>query len=69
MKHFNGDRDSFMKGKNLLSYQMAIELTERFLKSEVKFLSEQTELVFIEALEQQGHICILAILRKWGLKI
>ena len=53
MKHFNGDRDSFMKGKNLLSYQMAIELTERFLKSEVKFLSEQTELVFIEALEQE----------------
>lgn len=52
MKHFNGDRDSFMKGKNLLSYQMAIELTERFLKSEIKFLSEQTELVFIEGLEQ-----------------
>ena len=53
MEHFNGDRDSFMKGKNLLSYQMAIELTERFLKSEIKFLSEQTELVFIEALEQE----------------
>lgn len=53
MEHFNGDKDSFMKGKNLLSYQMAIELTERFLKSEIKFLSEQTELVFIEALEQE----------------
>lgn len=58
MKHFNGDRDSFMKGKNLLSYQMAIELTERFLKSEVKFLSEQTELVFIEALEQEYNTLI-----------
>ena len=58
MKHFNGDRDSFMKGKNLLSYQMAIELTERFLKSEVKFLSEQTELVFIEALEQEYNALI-----------
>ncbi|MEJ6776372.1 MAG: PD-(D/E)XK nuclease family protein [Crocinitomicaceae bacterium] len=53
MEHFNGDRDSFMKGKNLLTYQMAIELTERFLKSEIKFLSEQRELVFIEALEQE----------------
>lgn len=51
MKHFNNDKESFMKGKNLLTYQMAMELTERFLKSEVKFLSEQTEPVFIEALE------------------
>jgi hypothetical protein len=53
MEHFNNDADSFMKGKNLLSYKMAIELTERFLKSEVKFLSQQTEPVFIEALEQE----------------
>ena len=53
MEHFNGDRDSFMKGKNLLTYQMANELTERFLKSEIKFLSEQQELVFIEALEKE----------------
>jgi len=53
MKHFNNDADSFMKGKNLLSYKMAIELTERFLKSEAKFLSEQTEPVIIEALEQE----------------
>lgn len=53
MIHFNNDRDAFTKGKNLLSYQMAMELTERFLKSEVKFISEQTELVFIEALERE----------------
>ncbi len=52
LKHFNGDRDAFMKGKNLLSYQMAIELTQRFLKSEKAFLERQTEPVFIEALEQ-----------------
>jgi len=53
MIHFNNDKDAFTKGKNLLSYQMAMELTERFLKSEVKFLSEQTEPVFIEALERE----------------
>ncbi len=52
LKHFNNDRDAFMKGKNLLSYQMAIELTQRFLKSEKAFLERQTEPVFIEALEQ-----------------
>ena len=53
LKHFNNDKEAFTKGKNLLSYQMAMELTERFLKSEVKFLSEQKEPVFIEALERE----------------
>lgn len=52
MEHFNGDKDAFMKGKNFLSYKMALELTKRFLKSEVNFLSQQTEPVFIEALER-----------------
>lgn len=51
MEHFNNDRESFMKGKNLLSYKMAMELTKRFLKSEIDFLAQQTELVFIESLE------------------
>jgi ATP-dependent helicase/nuclease subunit B len=53
MEHFNNDKEAFTKGKNLLSYQMAIELTQRFLKSEVDFLSKQTEPVFIEALERE----------------
>ena len=53
MEHFNNDKDAFMKGKNLLSYKMALELTERFLKAEVKFLASQKELVFIEALESK----------------
>lgn len=53
MEHFNGDQDAFMKGKNLLSYQMALELTGRFLRSEIAFLARQTEPVFIEALEQE----------------
>ena len=52
LEHFHGDEEAFMKGKNLLSYQMAIELTGRFLRSEVDFLAAQTEDVFIEALER-----------------
>ncbi len=51
LKHFNGDKESFMKGKNLLSYRMALKLTEKFLKAEADFLAQQTELVFIEQLE------------------
>jgi len=51
MKHFNNDEDAFKKGKNFLSYKMALKLTEKFLKSEVEFLSQQKELVFIESLE------------------
>lgn len=53
MKHFNNDRNAFTKGKNLLSYKMAQELTERFLKSEKAFLEKQTVPVFIEALERE----------------
>ncbi len=56
LTHFNGDRDAFTKGKNLLSYEMAKELTQRFLKSEKAFLEQQTELVFIEALEQSYSV-------------
>ena len=52
-KHFNNDKEAFSKGKNLLSYKMALELTERFLKKEKEFLSEQTEPVFIESLERE----------------
>jgi ATP-dependent helicase/nuclease subunit B len=51
--HFNGEEDSFMKGKNYLSYSMAIELTEQFLKSEKKFLTENpNSLLYIKGLEQ-----------------
>jgi len=54
--HFNNDRDAFTKGKNLLSYEMAKELTKRFLKSEKAFLEQQSEPVFIEALEQSYNV-------------
>ncbi|MFT5857962.1 MAG: ATP-dependent helicase/nuclease subunit B [Flavobacteriaceae bacterium] len=53
LEHFNNDREAFTKGKNLLSYQMAQDLTERFLKSEKVFLAKQSRPVFIEALEQE----------------
>lgn len=53
MRHFNQQEAAFKKGKNLLSYKMAMELTERFLKSEISFLSKQAEPVFIEALEKE----------------
>ncbi|GAB5416819.1 MAG: PD-(D/E)XK nuclease family protein [Crocinitomicaceae bacterium] len=58
MKHFNNQEASFMKGKNLLSYKMAMELTERFLKSEIAFISQQTDLVYIEALEKEYETTI-----------
>jgi ATP-dependent helicase/nuclease subunit B len=53
LKHFNNDREAFTKGKNLLSYKMALKLTERFLKVEKKFLLDQTQPVFIEYLERE----------------
>lgn len=56
MKHFNGDKDAFTKGKNRLSYEMAHELTKRFLKSERKFLMAQTQPVFIESLESEYSV-------------
>ena len=51
-KHFNGEEEAFMKGKNFLSYSMSIELTEQFLKSEKLFFKQNpTALLFIEGLE------------------
>jgi RecB family exonuclease len=58
MQHFHGDQDAFMKGKNRLSYEMALELTARFLRSEIDFLSRQTEDVYIESLERSFEQCI-----------
>jgi hypothetical protein len=51
MTHFDQDPSSFSTGKNLLSYEMALELTKRILKNEKSFLKSQTEPVFIEFLE------------------
>lgn len=53
LKHFNNDKDAYRTGKNRLSFEMANELTKKFLESERDFISQQTELVFIESLESQ----------------
>ncbi len=53
LDHFNNDKDAFLLGKNRLSFEMAKTLTHNFLKAEIKFLSVQTELVFIESLESR----------------
>jgi RecB family exonuclease len=64
--HFNNDPKSFETGKNFLSFQMAKELLERFLKFEKKqLLSLNNRPFFIEALEQQFiHVMELEIAGK-----
>lgn len=57
-KHFNDDDEAFTKGKNLLSYKMASELIERYLKSEIAFFSTSHEKVFIESLERKFELPI-----------
>lgn len=62
MKHFNNDKDAYRTGKNRLSYEMANELTRKFLESERDFLALQTEEVFIESLESEySHDLILNV--------
>ncbi len=51
MEHFDKDATAFQTGRNMLSFEMACELTERILKKELTFLNEQTEPVFIEFIE------------------
>jgi ATP-dependent helicase/nuclease subunit B len=51
MKHFDQDESAFKTGRNMLSFEMACELTERFLRKERVFISEQSEPVFIEYIE------------------
>ena len=70
--HFNEDKEAYSKGKNLLSYKMALELTERFLKKEKEFLMQQTTPVFIESLERElradVEIEVLGVKKKVHLK-
>lgn len=54
--HFNNNPEAFEKGKNYLSYSMAKELLERFLKFEkTELLKSSNAPFFIEALEQEFH--------------
>jgi RecB family exonuclease len=51
LEFFSGDEKLFKNGKNLLSYEMAMEITKNVLQKEKEFLSHTSELVFIEQVE------------------
>lgn len=53
MTHFDQDEAAFQTGKNLLSFQMALDLTKRLLRQEMKFIStlSKSQPLFIEHLE------------------
>ena len=52
--YFDGNPEAFTKGKNLLSFTMALELTERFLKHEKKELqASYNKSLQIESLEER----------------
>lgn len=53
LKYFGSKREAFTTGKNLLSFEMAKKLTGQFLKSELEFVSQLKEPLFIESLERE----------------
>jgi ATP-dependent helicase/nuclease subunit B len=50
---FGGQPDAYLKGKNYLSFNMALELTKRFLKHEKNFIKKTGKSIAIEALEER----------------
>jgi ATP-dependent helicase/nuclease subunit B len=50
-RHFHGDRSAFDSGKNVLSFQMALELTRRILLKEREFIAQLNVPLFIEYIE------------------
>jgi hypothetical protein len=51
LDHFDKDKTAFESGKNLLSFQMANELTKRILLKEREFISQLSDPLFIEYVE------------------
>jgi ATP-dependent helicase/nuclease subunit B len=51
LEFFGGDESLFKNGKNLLSYEMAMEITKNVLLKEKEFLSNTSEIVYIEQVE------------------
>lgn len=49
--HFGNDAEAFATGKNLLSFQMALELTRNFLKEQKKLLESQHSM-YIQSTEE-----------------
>ena len=58
LERYNNDSKAFLSGKNLLSYEVAKELTERILRKEIEFLKKQKDPVFIEYLELEIKVPI-----------
>ena len=50
---FDGNPEAYSKGKNYLSFTMALELTKRYLATERKKLKESSQGIAIEALEEE----------------
>lgn len=53
MTHFNGDESLFLKGKNLLSYEMAMAITRNLLLEEREFVNKNSEPIDIIMLEMK----------------
>lgn len=51
--YFNGDTSLFLKGRNLLSYEMAMEITKNLLLKEREFIRTSSEPLEIIMLEQK----------------
>jgi hypothetical protein len=52
-RFFGGQPDAYLKGKNYLSFTMALELTKRFLKHEKSLIQKTGKSIAIEALEEK----------------
>lgn len=52
-RFFGGQPDAYLKGKNYLSFTMALELTKRFLKHEKSFIQNTGKSIAIESLEEK----------------
>lgn len=52
-KFFGGHPEAYLKGKNYLSFTMALELTKRFLQHEKKSIQKSGKSIAIEALEER----------------
>jgi hypothetical protein len=52
-RFFGGQPENYLKGKNYLSFTMALELTKRFLKHEKSLIQKTGKSIAIEALEER----------------
>ena len=56
MKYFDNNAALFARGKNLLSFEMALDLTKQVLLKELAFLKNLKEPLFIEQLEAKFEL-------------